>query len=72
LGFLLSEVVSCGGDSPCSTPSPEDNDPEVDSEVPDPETSGPIAYEPETCGPVTYEPVIPETGGPELCVIVVF
>jgi hypothetical protein len=62
--------VSYVGDSPCATPSPEDNDPEVDSEVPDPETCGPVACEPESCGPVTCEPVIPKTGGPELYVTV--
>ena len=67
LGFFLSEVVSCGGDSPCSTTSAEDNDPVVDPEVPDPETCGSVACEPELCGPVTCEPVVTEVGGPELC-----
>jgi hypothetical protein len=72
LGFLLSEVVSYGGDSPYSTPSIEDNDPDVDSEVSDPETYGPVACEPELCGPVTCEPVITEAGGPKLFVTVVY
>jgi hypothetical protein len=71
LGFLLSEVVSYGGDSPYSTPYAEDNDPIVDPEVLDPETCGSVAYEPELCGPVTCEPVVTETGGPEICVTVV-
>jgi hypothetical protein len=65
LGFFLFEVVSYGGDSSCSTPSAEDNDPVVDPEVPDPETCGSVSYEPELCGPVT------ETGGPEICVTIV-
>jgi hypothetical protein len=63
--------VSHGGDSPCSTPSPEDNDPVVYSEVLDPETCGAVAYEPELCGPVTCEPVVTEASGPKICVIVV-
>jgi hypothetical protein len=65
LGFLLSEVVSFGGDSPYSTPYAEDNDPVVDLEVQDLETYGSVAYELELCGPVT------ETGGPKIYVTVV-
>ena len=64
--------MSYGGESPYSTPSAEDNDPDVDFEVPNPETSGPVAYEPKICGPVICEPVVLETGGPELCVTIVF
>jgi hypothetical protein len=72
LGFLLSKVVSYGGDSPCSTSSPEENDPVVDFEVPDPKTYGPVAYEPKLCGPVTCEPVITEAGGPKLYVTIFY
>jgi hypothetical protein len=64
--------VSYGADSPCSNPSPEDNDPVVDSEVPDPETCGLVACETELYGPVTCELVVTEAGGPELCVTVVY
>jgi hypothetical protein len=66
LGFLLSEVVSYGEDSPYSTPSAEDNDPIVDPKVPDPETYGSVACEPELYGPIT------ETDGPKICVTVVY
>jgi hypothetical protein len=58
--------VSYGGESPCSTPSAEDNDPVVDPKVPDPETCGLVACEPELCGSVT------ETGDPEIYVTVVY
>jgi hypothetical protein len=68
LGFLLYEVVSHGGDSPWSTPSPEDYDPEVESGELDLETCGLVTCDPDICGLVTCGPVIIETGGPELCV----
>jgi hypothetical protein len=63
--------VSYGGDSPCSTPSAEDNDPVVDPEVLDPKTCGPVVYEPELCGPVSCEPIVSEASGPKISVIVV-
>jgi hypothetical protein len=72
LGFLLSEVVYHGGESPCSTAYPEDSDLEVDSGVLDPETCGPVACKTESCGPVTCEPVVTEAGGLKIYVTIVF
>jgi hypothetical protein len=61
------------GDSPCSTPSPKDCEPEVESGEIDPETYGPIPYDPDICStpsPEDCEPEVesreidPETYGP--------
>jgi len=68
LGFLLYEVVSDGGDSPCSTPYLEDCDPEVESEELDLETCGLVTYNPDIYGPITYGPVVTKNGGPKLYV----
>ena len=58
--------MSCGGDSPFSTPSPEDCELEVESRELDPETCGLVTYDPDIYGPITCGPVITEAGGPEL------
>jgi hypothetical protein len=60
--------MSRGGDSPCSTPTPKDCEPEVESGELDPETYGPVTCDPDIYGPVTCGPIVTEAGGPELCV----
>ena len=61
-----------GGDSPFSTPSPKDCEPEVESGELDLETCGPVTCDPDIYGPVTYGPLVTEDGGPELYVSEVY